>query len=410
MRIETRYAARSIRRNLRRTALSVLGIGIGCGLAVFVDGINRGKDELYVRAAVETGIGHLRVAPRGWLVRRDPDLRLPDPARLRAACETQPGVEVVTARARAQALLAMGNSVVPLEVLGVEPRREPRVDRLVRHVTEGRYLEPGESGSAVVGQAALTRLGAALGDDLLASAVGADGNIDAIMLRVVGVISTGSEDVDAGICHVPLADVERLTGRPGPGELTLLLHDWRRAERVRGALARRLGGVVEVVTWKQIAPDFEGHLRQDTAASHVITGLIVLIVLLGVASAQLAAVLERRREFAVLAALGMGAGRMVRLVLQEALLLGLAGAAVGLALGAPPVLYFARAGLRFQEWFGGNYEFGGLIVDPILYCDAGAWMVVEALLIALVATVLASLYPAWYASRTDPAAALRVAQ
>jgi ABC-type antimicrobial peptide transport system permease subunit len=59
---------------------------------------------------------------------------------------------------------------------------------------------------------------------------------------------------------------------------------------------------------------------------------------------------------------------------------------------------------------GKNYAFAGLIVEPVIYGDLGLWILPEAFLIGLLATILASLYPAWYAAQTDPAVALRVAQ
>jgi ABC-type antimicrobial peptide transport system permease subunit len=133
-------------------------------------------------------------------------------------------------------------------------------------------------------------------------------------------------------------------------------------------------------------------------------------VLLGVASAQLAAVLERRREFAVLSALGMSGPRMVGLVVQEALMLGGAGALVALAAGLPLVWQLARVGLDFSRWVGNAYSFQGVLFDPVFFGDFGVWIVWYVCVVSIGATVMASLYPAWYASRTDPAVALRVAQ
>ncbi len=101
---------------------------------------------------------------------------------------------------------------------------------------------------------------------------------------------------------------------------------------------------------------------------------------------------------------------MVRLVLGEAVLLGLAGALVGMLLSVPVIWRWERAGLDFSSWMGERYTFEGIIVEPIIYGDFGPWLVPEALIIAVGATVLATLYPAWYAVRTDPAVALRVAQ
>ncbi len=408
--VSTLYAVRSVRRNLRRTLLSVLGIGVGCALALFVDSVNRGKDELYVRTAAEGGSGHLRVVPAGWRVNRDPGLRLAGGAADLAAARALPGVAVAVPRARAQALLAMGTHVVPVEMVGVDPELEPRAYRFVRRMARGAYLEPGARDEAVIGSAVADRLGADVGDEILASTVGAGGDIEGAMFRVAGIVTTGSEEIDAGICQVPLDDLARLTGRPGEGEVTILVRDWRQEPALRAQLQARVARGDEVLGWRELSPEFEGHLRQDTVASRIITGIIILIVLLGVASAQLAAVLERRREFAVLAALGMRGGRMVGLLLQEALALGLAGALVGLALGSPFVWRFATAGIDFRKWMGSNLAFQGILVEPILYADFGPWIVPEALVIGLGATLIASLYPAWYATRTDPARALRVAQ
>ncbi len=410
MGVTTRYAIRSVGRNLRRTVLSIVGIGIGCGLALFTESLNRGRDELFARMAAFSGTGHVRVMPAGWRDRRDPRLRLADWRVDLEAAYALPGVEAVTRRARAQVLLAMGSHVVPLEMVGVDPANEPRTSRLVQQIQQGRYLQPGERGTAVIGKAVAERLLAEVDDDIMATAVGKGGAIESAMLRVVGIVATGSEEIDASICQVALEDVERLTGLAGAGELVVMLSDWRGSEAARTALARRVARGDDVLVWGEIAPELKGHIEQDQATSRFVSYVILLIVVLGVASAQLAAVLERRREFAVLSAIGMGTGQMVRLVLQEALTLGLAGAIAGLAIGGPLVWQLARAGLDFRKYMGSSYAFSGVVIEPVLYGDFGPWIVAYVLVVAIGATVLASLYPAWFAARTDPAVALRVAQ
>lgn len=408
--IASRYAVRSVGRNLRRTALSVVGIAVGCILALFMESLNRGRSELFARVGASSGIGHLRVVPAGWRERRDPRLRLADWQAAVAAARSLSGVAVVTARAHAQVLLAMGTHVVPVELAGVDPDVEPRTFRYVQHVHEGRYLKTGDAGGLVVGKTIAERLSAGVDDDVVATAVGPAGQIQSAMLRIVGIVTTGSEDADAGVCQVARPDLERLTGLPGAGEVTLVLDEFRNAEAIRGQLASRVARGDEVLTLAEVAPDIQGHFEQDAASARFVSVIILLIVLLGVASAQLAAVLERRREFAVLSALGMSGARMVRLVVQEALLLGVAGALVALAVGLPIIWRFAHVGLDFRRYIGSTYAFQGVLFDPVIYGDFGPWIVSYVTLVAIGATLAASLYPAWYASRTDPAVALRVAQ
>jgi ABC-type lipoprotein release transport system permease subunit len=408
--VSARYAMRSVGRNARRTLLSVAGIGIGCTLALFMESVNRGREELVARMGAYSGAGHLRVVPRGWRARRDPRLRLADaPAALQAA-RALPDAAAVTVRARAQALLAMGTHVVAVEMVGVDPAQEPRVYRFAQKVEQGRYLVPADAAAMVVGKAIADRLDAGVGDEILATAVGQGGRIESAMVRIVGVVDTGSEEIDAGLCHVSLVDVERLTGLAGAGEVTLILRDWRATDAARDLLATGLAAGDEALTWGEITPELKGHIAQDNATSRFVSGVILFIVFLGVASAQLAAVLERRREFAVLSALGMSTGRMVRLLLEEAVAVGLAGAALGFALGLPLLWRFERAGLDFRKYMGSSHSFQGVVIEPIIYGDLGPWVLPYVLVVAVGATVVASLYPALFVARTDPAVALRVAQ
>jgi ABC-type lipoprotein release transport system permease subunit len=404
------YALRSVRRNARRTILSVVGIAIGCALMLVVECVNKGRDELFARAGAESGTGHLRVVPRGWAAKREDRLRLAEGDRALRTARDLPGVAVAVPRVRAQALLAMGTHVVPVELTGVAPVEEQRAYRYARRVTRGRWLAPGAPAELVIGRAVADRLGADLGDALLATAVGRGGRVESAMFTVVGIVATGSEDVDLSVAAAPLDDVAGMTGLAGIGEVTVLLADWRTFDAARAALAARLGGPDEVLTWRDLVPEFAGHMEQDKASARFVTSIVLLVVVIGVASAQLASVLERRREFAVLAALGMGAGRLVRVVLTEGALVGLAGGLAGLALGGPLAWLIATRGLDFTRLMGEAWSLSGTVIDPVIYGTFGPWILRETFGVAVGATVLASLYPAWFAARTDPAQALRVAQ
>jgi putative ABC transport system permease protein len=374
-----------------------------------MESVNRGRDELFARMGAYAGAGHVRIVPPGWRERRDPRLRLVDEAADLQAARALPGVTAVTVRSRTQALLAVGTHVVPVEMVGADPENEPRTYRFVQKVARGRYLQPSDEGAAVIGQAIADRLVADLDDEILATAVGQTGDIESILLRIVGIVSTGSEEIDATICHVVLRDVERLTGLQGAGEVTLILDDWRRTDAATAALRAEVTSRDEVLSWGEISPEFKGHLEQDNAMSRMVSAIILFIVVLGVASAQLAAVLERRREFAVLSAIGMRARTIVVILFEEALAIGLAGGVLGLALGLPFVWRLARTGLDLSSYMGASYSFQGVLIEPVIYGDLGLWVAWYVFIVAIGATLLASLYPAWFAARTDPADALRVA-
>lgn len=406
--VTARYARRSVTRNLRRTLLSVAGIAIGCALALFMESINRGRDGLIARLGADSGVGHLRVVPAEWERDRDVRLRLADWQRDLDAARALRGVSVATPRVRAQVLLAMGTHALPVEMVGVDPTAEQRAFKFVRTVGVGRYLRDGDRGAVVVGKAVAERLDAGVGDEILATAVGAGGHIESAMFTIVGEVASGSEELDATICQVVLRDVEQLVPRPGAGEITIVLDDWRQADAQRAVLATRVAPD-RVMTWSELTPELTGHTEQEKATGRFVSVVILLIVVLGVASAQLAAVLDRRRELAVLAAVGVGARRLVGIMFAEAMMLGVAGALVGLAIGLPVVAYFAHTGIDFRAMLGSSWTFEGMVFEPVIYPELGAWVVPYIGLVALGATLVAFLYPAWVCARTDPAVALRAA-
>ncbi|MFC1462862.1 ABC transporter permease [Verrucomicrobiota bacterium] len=403
-----KYAFRSLFRNLRRTGLSALGAGIGCAIAVMGTSWVGGAGEMQMRAASESGAGHLRVVPLGWEDTRENTLRLTDPGHASAETAKLRGVKVAAARGRANGLLAFGNRTSGVEIVGVDPRAEHASNRIVhKSKLEGRYLQAGDSGKTVIGRGLAKRLDVELDDDLYVTMSGKD-QITSLMLNIVGILETGSEDLDTSICHVMLDDVAKATGYEGPGEISLLLEDPELMRSLHTELAAALFGRNDVITWKEVSPELAANVDGDTAFTRILMGIIVVVVSLGIAGAQLTAVLERRREFAVLSALGMKDRQIVSLILVEAVLIGIGGAVVALAAGGSVAHLLATKGVNIAKMMGGEMSMGGVLLDPVMYGSFGLWIVWYALGISLVSTLAASIYPAWFATRTDPADALRV--
>jgi len=406
--VSAKYAMRSIRRHLRRTILSVLGVGIGCSIGLIAVSWIRGGREMQIRAVAESGGGHLRVVPAGWTEKRENSFRLVAWERTLAEVKAAPSVKAAVPRARANGLLAMGNRTSGVEVMGVDPEAEQVSNRIVRKCTfEGRYLEPGDSGKVVIGKVLARRLAVELDDDLLITLAGRD-EMKSAMLSIVGIGETGSREIDSSFCHVILGDIEKITGYEGPGEIAILLQSHKRIDQTRKALARKLPGNNEVITWREVNPGIAANVEGDTAFTSGLIAIVVIVVVLGIASAQLTAVLERRREFAVLTALGMKGVRIVGLIVLEAFMIGLGGAITALALGGPAAYYLSNKGVNLAGLYGsGEVLIGDVLLDPYMYGDFGLWVLWFALGVSLVATLVASIYPAWFATRTDPASALR---
>jgi len=140
-------------------------------------------------------------------------------------------------------------------------------------------------------------------------------------------------------------------------------------------------------------------------------GLIILLIAgVGILNLMLMAVFERTREIGILAAMGLKRWEIMVLFLLEGVLIGLLGALIGCLLGGAISIHFGRVGLDWVSLYGGTdlsdvSELYGLMGDR-LYFRIGIDVLIERALTVAIIAALASLYPAWQASRQEPAEAL----
>ncbi|MFC1735498.1 ABC transporter permease [Candidatus Hydrogenedentota bacterium] len=406
-RVSSKYALRSLLRHPRRTILSILGVGVGCAIALIATSWVGGSTEMQIRAVAESGGGHLRVVPDGWTDTREDSLRINDWQETFDAVKSLPGVKSAALRARTNGLLAFGNRMSAARISGVEPQVEKTSNRLVYKGTiEGRYLQNDDKNRVVIGRTLAKRLDVEVDDDLYVTLAGRE-EIQSAMLRIVGILETGSKDLDATICHINLADFEEITGYDGPADISILLEHYSMIEPSIAALESLVPEPNTVITWKEVNPGLAGNAQGDQAFTRSLVVVIVLVVVLGIASAQLTAVLERRTEFAILCALGMKARQVVGLMVLEALIIGLGGAAIGLMVGGAVAHYLATTGVNLAALAGEELSFADVLLDPYMYGKFGPWLIWHSLGIALVSTTIASIYPAWLVTKLNPADSLR---
>ena len=407
----TKFATRGLVRNVRRTILSVVGISFAVAICLIITAFWTGAWDVWTGAMVNSGLGHARIVPADWLERRENELRLKDWRAELAVARSTEGVVVATPRARTNALLGFGTRTVGTELVGVDPVTEPEACKFVSEVSKGRYLRPDDAGAMVVGEVVAERLDVDLDDEIMVTAVGEKGEMRNSMLVIVGLVDAGHREVSAGISQVTLQDFERLAGIEGAGEITIVVEDVDRVDGPAAAIGAGLPDGDIVIGLADILPGLFQVAGAKGAYTVLIVAIAVFVVVLGIVSAQLTAVLERRREFAVLTALGMKAVQVARLVLVEAVVLGVAGGVLGLLLAMPAVYYIATEGFSMSMIFEDGYPpIAGVLLEPVMDGKMGLWLVPMAFGVALAATLLASIYPIWLVRNIDPASALRVAQ
>lgn len=411
-------ALRNLRRHLRRTLLTALAMILGGGLLILSLSIGDGIHEDWIESAVRMGSGHVTIQhPDFQRSRRLSDRLVPEARAAAEAALGRPGiaerVSEVAPRLTVRGLASSPSGARPAEITGVDPAAEARYSIVDEKATEGRYLVEKDRLAAYVGAGLAESLKLHLGSRLVVTAQDARGEIAGQLVRVVGIFRTGVPEVDESLIHVPLATARRWLGAAdGVTQIAVLLDSSRSVPEVKRRLSAELAesapaGSVAVTGWREAMPVLDAAVKIDDFGNYMFQAILFTIIALGVVNTVLMSVLHRHREFGVLQALGLTPRQSGGLVLIEGLMLAVASAVAGIALGLFVTWFFWGDGLDISAMWDESWSFSGVVMDPVILPLFRTARVVQSLVFMLAIGGLASLYPAFRASRIDVTEAMK---
>ena len=172
------------------------------------------------------------------------------------------------------------------------------------------------------------------------------------------------------------------------------------------ALNRNLAGEpVEVLPWWRVEPFLRQFIQLDDAFFYIIVLILFVVISVGILNTIMMSIFERIREFGVMMALGTKPRQIVRLVAEEAFVLGLVGIAAGSVLGSALTLYFARNGIDLSSFSSGAAALG--ITSSRVFAELTPANLLFSNLAVLIVVLLVSVYPAIHAARLRPVEAIR---
>ena len=415
-RIRLRLALRNIRRQKRRSVLSGSAMVIAMALLVFSRAIAEGGHEDWIDAGVRMGGGHVSVEAPEYRTRRTLEYRLSPEVRRAvqdALASPEISMRLVAAAPRltVQGLASSSSSALPAAIMGIDPELERTFSGLDEKLVEGRWLEPDDRLKAYVGARLASRLKLKEGSRFVLTAQDANGDITGQMVRVAGTFRSGIPEVDEGFVQIPLATAQEWLGVPG--EVTseaLLLRNSRDVGPVQSEMRSALSEWTDeavVLGWRESMPELDAAVRMDDWADYIFHLVLFVIAGTAIVNTILMSVMYRTREFGVLRALGLERGEVGRVVFIEGMVLTALSGLVGMALGAAIVWGFFRNGLDFSALWDMEMEAAGVVIDPVIVPRFHWNQILQSLFFILAIGSLASIYPAWRATRIDVAEAMK---
>jgi lipoprotein-releasing system permease protein len=337
-------------------------------------------------------------------------------AQLAAQVEKVPGVTGATPFILTQVLLNTPQKVTGAVLRGLEVHSARRViilDRIIRtgswKALEAPVGDQPEAGASlpgiILGQELAKQLGLSLGDPV--SVVSPLGEISPLgrvpktrPFRLAGTFESGMFEYDSTIAFISLAQAQSFLTMPGRVTgLEVKTRDIYEADRIALDIKTRLGFPYWTKDWMRMNKNLFSALKLEKLVMFIILALIILVAAFNIVSSLIMVVMEKTKDIAVLKSMGATAGSIMKIFVLEGLIIGVVGTALGLG-GGVGLCEILRK-YQFIHLPSDVYYISSL---PVLMKGLDILLIVVA---AIGITFMATLYPAWQASRLDPVEALR---
>ena len=385
--------------------ISMLGSGLGVAALIVVLSVMNGFQK-ELRTRILGVVSHVQISGIGG--------ELTNWQQTVDAVAQHPRVRSAAPYIQAQSMLSIDQQVRGTVVRGILPEAEERVADFAQHIKIGKLddLVDGEF-NIVLGAELAQALNVGIGDKVTLIAPQGLVTPAAVLPRikqfkVVGIFQVGMFEFDSGLALINLHDAQRLyrledrvTG------VRLKVDDLFAAPRIGRELLRFLDDEATVSDWTRSHANFFRAVQIEKNMMFLILSLIVAVAAFNIVSTLVMMVTDKQADIAILRTLGASPASIMQVFIVQGALIGLIGLALGvvggvaLALNVETVVPFLERLLGIQFLAKDVYYISDLPSD-LHWNDVG--------IIAMVSfamTLLATLYPSWRASRTNPAEALR---
>jgi lipoprotein-releasing system permease protein len=384
---------------------SMLGIALGVTALITVLSVMNGF-ELELRTRILGMASHATITGL--------DRTLVDWREQAKLAQSHPRVVGVAPYVDGQAMLTLGAAVRGTMVRGIEPLEEPKVSEVASFMEEGSFkdLEAGRY-RIILGRGLANALGARLGTKVTLVAPQAKVTPAGVLPRlrrftVAGIFRVDHGQYDNSLALVHMQDAAKLFRLQGKvSGLRLKVDELYAARSISREVARTFGGLFYVTDWTQHHANFFKALKTEKTVMFVILSLIVAVAAFNIVSTLIMVVTDKQADIAILRTLGLTPRRVMGVFIVQGFVIGLIGALLGALGGIGLALNVETLVPRIEELFNTQFLPADIYYITQVPSDLRWPDVYAVTAVAFVLTVIATIYPAWQASRTDPAQALR---
>jgi len=398
-------AWRNIWRNKRRSLITIASVFFAVILSLAMRSMQLGSYQHMVKNTVSFFTGYIQIHGEGYWDKKSLDRSMVYSKELLGKVESVKHVTKTAPRLESFALISGGDITDGAMVLGIDPEHEDKLTKLNFKLTEGAYLEKGDS-DIMLAKGLADHIGAGIGDTIIVLGQGYHGVTAAGKYRVKGIVKYPTPDLNSRMSYLSISEAQRLFMAEGRiTSLAVMIDRQKRLDKVTEELKTIFSDGYEVMTWEEMLPELVQSIETDNAGGVVMLGVIYMVIGFGMLGTILMMTLERNREFGMLMAVGMKRRRLRIIVLLESIFLSFIGVVAGTIAGIPILIYMYHHPIPLTGDIAKMMESYGweaimpFSLEPMIF----VWQAVTVLLLAMIA----ALYPLWKISKLEPVTALR---
>ena len=371
------------------SVISILGIAVGVGVLIIVISVMGGFDENLQEKIVGT-YSHIEVVS---------DFGMKPTRELSGLIAGTNNVKAAAYFLNGQALLKYDGITTGIMIKGIDPANEVKVGNLAQYIKKGSLDLKG--GGIVIGTELASKLNAGIGDEIILIApsvkLGAPG--EGRKFKIVGLFTSGMYDYDTNVIYADLGDVQQLLGlKDTVSGASVRVNDLFNVSVVKKDLQEKLGPPFVVRTWIEANKNFLEAIKLEKTVIFLIVTLTIMVACFNITATLIMTVLEKTKDIGMLKAIGATNFNIMTIFALNGEIIGILGTALGTAMGLgaswclKTYKIITLPSFYYLDTLPVKFDFGDITL-----------IIVSSLALSFIATI----YPAYKASRLDPVEALR---
>ncbi|ULQ51602.1 ABC transporter permease [Flavihumibacter fluvii] len=397
-------AWRNIWRNPMRSLVIIGSVMIGLWAGIFILAFFRGMTNEQINTTISQQLSHVQVHHPRFREMDETEFTISKLPALQIALENDKRVTAVSQRMILTSMASSPYTSSGVSLMGIEPLKENAVTGLSKRIKEGKYLDGQSASQLLMGNKLAVKLHLKINSKVILTFQNTKGELTAAAFRIRGIYSAANSTLEENLVYVNRQEIDTLAFLNGQiHELAILLTNNNDLEPVSQSLKDlKTGNKIE--TWKELSPELRLMIDSFGQYMLIIIGVILVALVFGIINTMLMAVLERYRELGVLMAIGLNKRKVFTMIMTETFFMTGLGCASGLPLARLTIFLSSRNGINLSKYSEGlaMYGYGTRVypqLESIYYWEVGA--------LALIAGLIAAIYPALKALQLNPSVAIR---